>query len=85
MAGFSEVERMEAALKNRSAKELEWALWYARMRQTVASARPADVKFWGGMEQRVLAVVEPPVAEKVYAAKKKRPGRGLGMGPVSGE
>lgn len=84
MAGFSEVERMEAALKNRSAKELEWALWYARMRQTVPSARPADVKYWGGMEQRVLAVVEPQMEEKKYPAKKKKAGRGLGMGPVAG-
>jgi hypothetical protein len=35
MPPFSEVRRIEAAIKNKSAKELEWSLWYCRMRQTV--------------------------------------------------
>ena len=78
MAQFSEVLRIEAAIKNKSSKELEWALWYCRMRQAVPSARPADVKYWSGVEEKVSAVLAPPVAEKVYQAKKKRAGRGLG-------
>jgi hypothetical protein len=78
MAQFSEVLRIEAAIKNKSSKELEWALWYCRMRQAVPSARPADVKYWSGMEEKVSAVLAPPVAETVYPAKKKRAGRGLG-------
>jgi hypothetical protein len=82
VAAPSEVVRLEAALKNRSAKELEWARWYCAMRQRVPSARPADLKFWGAMAERVEQVLAPPVAEKVYAAKKKKAGRGLGMGPV---
>jgi hypothetical protein len=34
------------------------------------------------MEDRVRQVTEPPVAEVKYPVKKKRVGRGLGMGPV---
>ncbi len=78
MAQFSEVLRIEAAIKNKSLKELEWSLWYCRMRQAVPSARPADVKYWSGMEAKVNAVLAPAVAETVYPAKKKRAGRGLG-------
>jgi hypothetical protein len=78
MAQFSEVLRIEAAIKNKSSKELEWALWYCRMRQAVPSARPADVKYWSGVEEKVSAVLAPPAAETVYPAKKKRAGRGLG-------
>jgi hypothetical protein len=84
MAQFSEVLRIEAAIKNKSVKELQWALWYCRMRQTVPSARPADLRYWSGVEEKVSAVLAPPVETKVYPAKKKkkRVGRGLGMGPV---
>jgi hypothetical protein len=83
MAQFSEVLRIEAAIKNKSVKELEWSLWYCRMRQAVPSARPADLRYWGGVEEKVNAVLAPPAAEKVYPPKKKkREGRGLGMGPV---
>ncbi|MEO6911815.1 MAG: hypothetical protein ABI158_12920 [Edaphobacter sp.] len=82
MPPFSEVTRIEAAIKNKSAKELEWALWYCRMRQTVPSARPADLKYWGGMEEKVQAAISKPVEMKQYAAKKKKPVRGLAFGPV---
>ncbi|CAN5602060.1 hypothetical protein BH10ACI4_BH10ACI4_21280 [soil metagenome] len=83
MAQFSEVLRIEAAIKNKSVKELEWALWYCAMRQAVPSARPADLKYWGGMAEKVNAVLAPPPAEKVYPSKKKKKeGRGLGLGPV---
>ena len=77
--------RVEAALKNRGAKELEWARWYCTMRQRVPSARPADVKFWAAMAERVEEVLAPAAVEKVYAPKKKRAGRGLGSGPLPGE
>ena len=83
MARFSEVDRIEAAIKNNSLKELEWALWYCGMRQAVPSARPADVKYWSAMEEKVQLVLAPPAATKTYPAKKKKKeGRGLGMGPV---
>jgi ribosomal protein L13E len=86
MAQFSEVLRIEAAIRNKSGKELEWALWYCRMRQAVPSARPADLRYWSGMEEKVSALLAPPVEMKVYPAKKKRRvGRGLGMGPVGDE
>ncbi len=85
MSGFSEVKRVEAAIKNKNAKELEWSLWYCRMRQTVSSARPGDVKYWGGIEALVRDTMAPPVAAKVYPAKKKKTGRGLGMGPAAGD
>ena len=78
MPPFSEVRRIEAAIKNKNAKELEWSLWYCRMRQTVPSARPADLRYWSGIEERVQAVLAPPVEARLYPAKKKRPGRGLG-------
>jgi hypothetical protein len=83
MAQFSEVDRIEAAIRNKSMKELEWSLWYCRMRQSVPSARPTDVKYWSAVEAKVESVLAPPAAEKVYVAKrKKREGRGLGMGPI---
>jgi hypothetical protein len=53
VSGFSEVKRIETAIKNKNAKELEWSLWYCRMRQAVPSARPADVKYWSGIEALV--------------------------------
>jgi len=78
MPPFSEVTRIEAAIKNQSAKELEWALWYCRMRQTAPSARPADIRYWGAMEAKVEAVLAPAAAEKQYPKRKKKAGRGLG-------
>ena len=78
MAVPSEVARFEAALKNKGARELEWARWYAVMRQSVASARPPDVKYWRAMAERVDEVLAPPVPEKVYKPKKKKANRGLG-------
>ena len=85
MPPFSEVTRIEAAIRNKSAKDLEWAVWYCRMRQTVPSARPADVKYWGGMEEKVQAVMAKPVEAKSYPAKKKKPMRGLGFGPLDAD
>ena len=84
MPPFSEVTRVEAAIRNKSAKELEWALWYCRMRQSVPSARPADAKYWGGMEEKVMTAMAPVVDEKRYPSKKKKSGRGLGLGRVPG-
>jgi hypothetical protein len=85
MPPFSEVTRVEAAIKNKNAKELEWSLWYCRMRQTVSSARPADVKYWRGIETLVQETLAPPTAAKLYPARKKKPNRGLGLGPVETE
>ena len=82
MPSFSEVTRIEAAIKNKSSKELEWSLWYCRMRQAVPSARPADLKYWRGIEALVKETMAPPAAAKVFPVKKKKAGRGLGMGPV---
>ena len=82
----SEVVRVEAALASGNKRELEWSLWYARMRQSVASARPADVRYWGAVEAQVQGVLEPVVEVKVYPAKRKKKGvRGLGLGPLPGE
>ena len=69
MPSFSEVTRIEAAIKNKNAKELEWSLWYCRMRQTVPSARPADLKYWGGIEALVKETMAPPVAAKTYPVR----------------
>ena len=82
MSRFSEVARIEAAIKNKNAKELEWSIWYCQMRQRLPSALKAHVKYWREMEDKVREVTEPPVAEVKYPVKKKRAGRGLGMGPV---
>ena len=78
MPPFSEVRRIEAAIKNKNAKELEWSLWYCRMRQSVPSARPADIRYWSGVEAQVESALAPPAADKVYPAKKKSRKRGLG-------
>ena len=85
MSRFSEVTRIEAAIKNKNAKELEWSLWYCRMRQAVPSARPADLKYWSGIEALVKETMAPPVVAKVYPTRKRKPNRGLGLGPVEGE
>jgi hypothetical protein len=81
----SEVVRIEAAIRNKSAKELEWSLWYCRMRQSLPSALKAHVKYWSELEATVVAAMVPPVAAKVYPVRKKKAGRGLGMGPVDPE
>jgi hypothetical protein len=85
MPPFSEVTRIEAAIRNKSAKELEWGVWYCRMRQAVPSARPADLKYWGGMEEKVQAAMAKPIEVKLYPARKKKPMRGLGLGPMGAD
>jgi hypothetical protein len=82
----SEVRRVQAAIDNNNRKELEWSLWYARMRQSVPSARPADVKYWGAVERQVQGILEPVVEAKVYPTRKKKErDRGLGSGSVDPE
>lgn len=76
MAVPSEVRRVQAAIQNRNGREMEWSLWYARMRQSVPSARPPDVKYWSAVEAELLSILEPPKAV-VYPTRKKRPDRGL--------
>ncbi len=78
MAQFSEVDRVEAAIRNQNAKELAWSIWYCQMRQSIASARPADVRYWAAMEGRVNEALAPPAAATQYPSKKKKVGRGLG-------
>ncbi|MEO6803643.1 MAG: hypothetical protein ABI197_10430 [Granulicella sp.] len=85
MPQVSEVARVEAALKNKGVKELQWSLWYCRMRQSVASARPADVRYWRAVETQVQEILEPPVEATQYPTKKKKTNRGLGSGRVLGE
>jgi hypothetical protein len=85
MSRFSEVTRIEAAIKNKNVKELEWSLWYCRMRQAVPSARPADLKYWSGIEALVKETMAPPVEAKAYPTRKRKPNRGLGLGPVESE
>ena len=83
MSGFSEVKRIEAAIKNKSAKELEWSLWHCRMRQSIASAQPGEVKYWREIEALVKETISPPVTAKAYPTRKKKgPDRGLGMGSL---
>ena len=86
MAVPSEVRRVQAAIDNNNHKELEWSLWYARMRQSVPSARPADVKYWGAVEQQVQEILEPPPPPRAFPTrKKKKENRGLGLSPLPGE
>ena len=80
------MRRVQAAIDNGNHKELEWSLWYARMRQSVPSARPADVKYWSAVEQQVQDVLTPPPPAKTYVTRKKKAGtRGLGLGPLPGD
>lgn len=86
MALPSELRRVQAAIDNNNHKELEWSLWYARMRQSVPSARPADVKYWSAVEHQVQDILTPPPPEKAYPTrKKKKENRGLGLGALPGE
>lgn len=82
MSRFSELTRIEAAIKNKSAKELEWSLWYCQMRQKLPSALPSHVKYWGGIEALVKEAIAPAAVAKQYPARKKKAARGLGMGPT---
>jgi hypothetical protein len=83
VTAFSEIKRIEAAIANKNAKELEWSLWYCQMRQNVPSARRQHNKYWSGVEDTVRAAMEKPVAAKEFPVrKKKRAARGLGLGPV---
>ena len=85
MPQVSEVARVEAAIKNKGVKELEWSLWYCRMRQSVASARPADVRYWRAVETQVQEILEPPVETTQYPSRKKKANRGLGSGRLLDE
>ena len=58
VARFSELVRIEAAIKNKSSKELEWSLWYCRMRQGLPTALPSHVRYWAGIEEKVSAVMK---------------------------
>ncbi len=84
MAVPSEVQRVQAAIDHNNRKELEWSLWYARMRQRVPSARPADVKYWSAVEAQVDEILSPTPEKTVYPTRKKKAGRGLGAGPLAG-
>ena len=72
MAIPSEVQRIQAAIDHNNRKELEWSLWYARMRQRVPSARPADVKYWGAVEAQVSEILSPTPEKIVYPTRKKK-------------
>ena len=73
------IERIEPPSPNPLGSRLSCGYrWYCRMRQTAPSARPADVKYWSAMEEKVLMVMAPTVEEKRYPAKKKNVSRGLG-------
>ncbi len=86
MAVPSEVRRVQSAIDNNNQKELEWSLWYARLRQSVPSARPADVKYWSAVEQQVQDILNPPPPQQTRKTKKKKPSnRGLGLSPLQGE
>jgi hypothetical protein len=86
MAIPSEVRRVQAAIDHNNRKELEWSLWYARMRQTVPSARPADVKYWSAVERQVDEILNPPPPKASYPTrKKKKENRGLGLTALPGE
>ena len=85
MAIPSEVQRVQAAIDHNNRKELEWSLWYARMRQRVPSARPADVKYWSAVEAQVNKILSPAPEKTAFPTrKKKNPNRGLGSGPLPG-
>ena len=86
MAVPSEVRRVQLAIENGNHKELEWSLWYARMRQAVPSARPADVRYWSAVEQQVQDILTPPPPAHTYPTrKKKKQHRGLGLTPLPSE
>ena len=86
MAVPSEVRRVQAAIDNNNHKELEWSLWYARMRQSVPSARPADVKYWSAVEAQLESILNPVPEKNTFPTRKKKPGnRGLGASPLPGE
>jgi hypothetical protein len=49
------------------------------------TALPSHVKYWAGIEVLVKEAMAPPVAAKAYPTRKKKPNRGMGLGPVETE
>ena len=57
MTRFHELQRIQAAIKNRNEKELRWALSYARMRLRIAKVKHHQ-KHWKAIEKKVRAALE---------------------------
>ena len=56
------------------------------MRQSVPSARPADVKYWSAVERQLQEILDPPAPTRTYPTRKKKTAnRGLGLSPLPGE
>jgi len=56
MTRFKELARIQAAIKHKNQPELEWALWYCRMRVRIA-ARKDHLKHWRALERDVTKVM----------------------------
>jgi hypothetical protein len=54
MTRFKEGRRIAAALKNRDARELDWAASYCRMRIEVAT-RKDHLKHWQALHRKIQA------------------------------
>ncbi len=83
----SEVRRVQAAIDNNNRKELEWSLWYARMRQSVAAraAGGREVLVRGGGSSWTQ-ILHPPAAEELLSDAHERSRRtaGSGASPLPG-
>ena len=56
MTRFKELQRINAAIEQKNAAELEWALAYCQVRQQIATRKDA-MDYWRKIESRVNAVL----------------------------
>jgi hypothetical protein len=56
---FSELKRIESAIKDRDKAQLEWAAGYCKMRLAIAQ-RKDHQKYWRRIEQTVRKALEDP-------------------------
>jgi hypothetical protein len=49
---FKELRRIELAIEHKNEPELQWALWYCRMRVQIAIRKDHE-KHWKGLENKV--------------------------------
>jgi len=52
MTRFSELKRIEKAIKNSDKEELEWSLRYAKMRISIATMKE-HIKYWRKISNKV--------------------------------
>jgi hypothetical protein len=59
MTRFKELARIETAIQHRNTSDLQWALGYCKMRQSI-STRNEQIEHWKQIEKKVIHALENP-------------------------